>query len=234
VARAATWGSGSAPSRFCSCPRCIQHAGRRTLDHDNVARRRPDGARLAAMTPARVPLRCLKARELPGNAGESQNDTHTREPMGLQEYPRRTGNVRAACHAEGRGFESLQPLSKRPCICRPFSWRSRPVRRRRRTMTGQSCPRRLADALGRCSLAGDSERPAPLELLRPAVNRESTAPGRCSCRTGTPSALSVVAVLPSSRSSTLNLRSCSSSGATACGEHFGTLTSGPRARVVSP
>src|SRR5215204_5816803 len=53
-------------------------------------------------------------------------------------------------------------------------------------MTGQSCPRRLASALGRCSLAGDSERPAPWNFCVPADDRESTAPGRCYCPTGTP------------------------------------------------
>jgi hypothetical protein len=88
------------------------------------------------------------------------------------------------------------------------------VRLRHRTMTGQSCPSRLADAVGRCSLAGDSERPAPWNFCVPAEDRESTAPGRCSCPTGT-LRLSVVAALPSSRSSTLNPRSCSSSDARA-------------------
>jgi hypothetical protein len=37
------------------------------------------------------------------------------------------GDLRAgatACHAEGRGFESLQPLSEKPCICGAFCARS--------------------------------------------------------------------------------------------------------------
>jgi hypothetical protein len=74
---------------------------------------------------------------------------------------------------EGRGFESLQPLQK-GCICRPFFGNSRVVRLRHRTMTGQSRPRLLADAVGRCSLAGDSERPAPrtsASLQRMGVDR---------------------------------------------------------------
>src|SRR5215204_3664661 len=54
-----------------------------------------------------------------------------------------------------------------------------------RTMTGQSCRWRLADAVGSCSLAGDSERPAPRNFGIPAEDRESTAPGRRSCPTGT-------------------------------------------------
>jgi hypothetical protein len=57
---------------------------------------------------------------------------------------------------------------------------SRVVRLRHRTMTGQSCRWRLADAVGRCSLAGDSERPAPWNVCVLADDRESTAPGRCS------------------------------------------------------
>jgi hypothetical protein len=75
---------------------------------------------------------------------------------------------------------------EKACICRSFSGGSGVVRLRHRTMTGQSCPWRLADAVGRCSLAGDSERPAPWNVCVPAEDRESTAPGRCSCPTGTP------------------------------------------------
>src|SRR5215207_1343652 len=77
-----------------------------------------------------------------------------------------------ACHAEGRGFESLQPLQKRPAFARLFRCSSRAVRMRHRTMTGQSCPRRLADAAGRCSLADDSERPAPWNFCVPAEDRD--------------------------------------------------------------
>src|SRR5215208_1734459 len=78
----------------------------------------------------------------------------------------------SACHAEGRGFESLQPLSKRPAFTGLFSGRSRLVRLRHRTMTGQSCPRRLASAVGRRSLAGDSERPAPWNFCVPSDDRD--------------------------------------------------------------
>ena len=85
----------------------------------------------------------------------------------------------SACHAEGRGFESHQPLRKGLHLQAFFVHRI--VRLRHRTMTGQSCPPRLADAVGRCSLAGDSARPAPWNFCVPAEDRESTAPGRCSC-----------------------------------------------------
>ena len=45
-------------------------------------------------------------------------------PRVCRESPDRAGKACSACHAEGRGFESLQPLSKREkaCICRPFSY----------------------------------------------------------------------------------------------------------------
>ena len=66
-----------------------------------------------------------------------------------------------------------------------FRCSSRVERLRHRTMTGQSCPRRLASAVGRCFLAGDSERPT-LQLLRRSRGSRSTAPGRCSYPTGTP------------------------------------------------
>jgi hypothetical protein len=61
---------------------------------------------------------------------------------------------------------------EKACICRTFSCSSRVVRLRHRTMTGQSCPRRLADAVGRCSLAGDSERPAPWNFCVAAEDRD--------------------------------------------------------------
>jgi hypothetical protein len=44
----------------------------------------------------------------------------------LQARSSRPSPPRSACHAEGRGFESLQPLRKKACICRPFSLRQSP------------------------------------------------------------------------------------------------------------
>jgi hypothetical protein len=43
---------------------------------------------------------------------------------------RRTGGAGPACHAEGRGFESLQPLQKRPAFAGLFCWGSCQVRLR--------------------------------------------------------------------------------------------------------
>jgi hypothetical protein len=118
----------------------------------------------------------VNTRGTPGN----RRTTTTREnPCVCRGYRCRTGNTRSACHAEGRGFESLQPLSKRPAFAGLFRGRSRLVRLRHRTMTGQACLWRLASAIGRGSLAGDSERPAPWNFCVPAADWESTAPVRC-------------------------------------------------------
>jgi len=83
---------------------------------------------------------------------------------------------------------------------------------RPRTMTGQSWRRRLADAVGRCSLAGDSERPAPWNFCVLADDRESTAPGRCPCP---PAPLRRVRGRSAAfvEEHTLNLSFCSSSDA---------------------
>ena len=161
---------------------------------------------------SRVPIGCPNSRELAVKAGKSKDDPRTENVLVCRGIAARAGTTRSACHAEGRGFESLQPLSKRRVFAGLFRSSSRVVRLRHRTMTGQSGPRRLADAVGRCSLAGDSERPAPWNVCVPAEDRDR--PRRVGARAPpAPLALSVVAMLPSSRSSTLNLRSCSSSTA---------------------
>ena len=48
----------------------------------------------------------------------------------LQDFLGTLGIPRSACHAEGRGFESHQPLSKRPAFAGLFRLRSRVVRLR--------------------------------------------------------------------------------------------------------
>jgi hypothetical protein len=42
------------------------------------------------------------------------------EPACLQGHLSVIGAAHSACHAEGRGFESHQPLVGKACICRPF------------------------------------------------------------------------------------------------------------------
>ena len=76
--------------------------------------------------------------------------------------------------------------SRRPAFAGLFARRVPAVRLRHRTMTGQSCPLATRGRVGRCSLAGDSGRPAPWNFCVPAEDRESTPPDRCSCPTGTP------------------------------------------------
>jgi hypothetical protein len=52
------------------------------------------------------------------------------EARTLQGFPGALGIPRSACHAEGRGFESLQPLRKRPAFAGLFGLGSRLVRLR--------------------------------------------------------------------------------------------------------
>jgi hypothetical protein len=65
-----------------------------------------------------------KSRDFPVKGGESRNDHPTREPKNplvRREIPRQMGTSRPACHADGRGFESLQPLEEKACKGRPFT-----------------------------------------------------------------------------------------------------------------
>jgi hypothetical protein len=57
-----------------------------------------------------------KPRELPLNAGESHDGTSHENQRICRGYPRLAGKRRSVCHAEGRGFESLQPLSGKPPV----------------------------------------------------------------------------------------------------------------------
>jgi hypothetical protein len=58
--------------------------------------------------------------------------TRTHEnPRVCRGNQRLTGTIRSACHAEGRGFESHQPLRKKPVFAGFFCVRSRLVRLRR-------------------------------------------------------------------------------------------------------
>ena len=66
-----------------------------------------------------------------GEPWEGSPTTDSSETAPFQDFPGTLGISRPACHAEGRGFESLQPLQKRPAFAGLFRVRSRLVRLRR-------------------------------------------------------------------------------------------------------
>jgi hypothetical protein len=94
--------------------------GQSNLPRDRARSERPGPrARPIRATPRSrrwVPIGCLKPRGFSWNAVESHDATSHQNPRMCREYPRLAGNARSACHAEGRGFESLQPLSRRPAF----------------------------------------------------------------------------------------------------------------------
>src|SRR5215207_3200755 len=91
------------------------------------------------------------------------------------------GRGSTACHAEGRGFESLQPLSKKACICRSFSWTQSAGASASpdNDWTIVSVATRMRDR--KVLFSRRFRATSTLELLRPCSGSTSTAPGRCSC-----------------------------------------------------
>jgi hypothetical protein len=63
----------------------------------------------------------------------------------------RAGGTGSACHAEGRGFESLQPLRKSPAFASLFRAPSRLVRLRRRVNERVSRPKTLEAVRPECA-----------------------------------------------------------------------------------
>jgi hypothetical protein len=59
---------------------------------------------------------------------ETIGDADSSENRVLQDFHGRLRILRSVCHAEGRGFESLQPLRRRPAFAGLFRCGSRPVR----------------------------------------------------------------------------------------------------------
>jgi hypothetical protein len=76
----------------------------------------------------------VSVREPPrfrGKSWEASPTPYSSETPLFQGFPGTLGISRSACHAEGRGFESLQPLSK-ACFCRLSATTGfSPARRRR-------------------------------------------------------------------------------------------------------
>jgi hypothetical protein len=78
----------------------------------------------------------------------------------------------SACHAEGRGFESHQPLSKRASICRPFlRTQSACASASGRTDSGLVAGRSSADPRKTLCLQVDSGSSEPKSFCRPAEGR---------------------------------------------------------------
>jgi hypothetical protein len=82
-------------------------------------RRRP-AARGSQRLRAWVPIGCPNPRDFAGKAGESRPRLGPENPRVCRRYPQKVGTTRPACHAEGRGFESLQPLPRRPAFAGLF------------------------------------------------------------------------------------------------------------------
>jgi hypothetical protein len=82
-------------------------------------RRETDSSALTRVT-VRVPLGCPNRRGFSVKAGESRARRSPENPLPCSEIAGRAGNLGTACHAEGRGFESLQPLRKRPVFAGLF------------------------------------------------------------------------------------------------------------------
>ena len=91
------WPQGAVNTRVSPAP------GRPRIQH-------PPGYPLGTHTP--VNSRCKPGNRPP--IGPPEN------PLVCREIPRQRGTSRSACHAEGRGFESLQPLGRKLRGCGAF------------------------------------------------------------------------------------------------------------------
>jgi hypothetical protein len=88
------------------------------------------------MIPSPVSVR--KPPRFRGKSWEASPTTYSSETAVFQGFPGTLGISRSACHAEGRGFESLQPLPRRPAFAGFSCGHSRLVRLRRVGLTPDS------------------------------------------------------------------------------------------------
>jgi hypothetical protein len=111
-----------------------------------------------------VPIRCLNRRDFPLKAGQSQNDAPSENPWFLQDVSGLNGTLGSAAHAEGRGFESLQPLP----LATAFSGRvmGRGHARRSRSPTSR---------VAKSTRPPPTPRAAKRRALRPAGNNGPSA-----------------------------------------------------------
>jgi hypothetical protein len=125
--------------------------------------------------PARVPIRCPNPRGFPVKAGEPSSHLLARTPPVSSDFVYGIGAARSACHAEGRGFESHQPLPRRPAFAGLFRGSRRLVRVRRRAPNGYPGGQIARERLRTCRDRFRAE-----ELLHRAC------PNRRAAATGTP------------------------------------------------
>jgi hypothetical protein len=110
------------------------------------------------------PQTVVNRRELPGHGyGTRAPETATLQAVCDQVPP-----SRSACHAEGRGFESHQPLRKRPAFAGLFRVRSWIVRLRSRTLIGHSRRSSPGSLTRRRAFAGEFCTSERLIFCRPA------------------------------------------------------------------
>jgi hypothetical protein len=98
-----------------------------------------NGQSTGAGTPS-LSVHCLNPCYLRTIRGRLARRPAGRNRLFCRHFLRPLRHGATACHAEGRGFESLQPLPKRPSFPGLFRLGSRLVRLRRRTIIGQWRP----------------------------------------------------------------------------------------------
>jgi hypothetical protein len=74
------------------------------------------------------PVSVRKPPRFRGKSWKASPIANSSETRILQDFLGTLGIPRSACHAKGRGFESLQPLSRRPAFAGLLRWGSRHVR----------------------------------------------------------------------------------------------------------
>jgi hypothetical protein len=118
------------------------------------------------------PVSVRKPPRFRGKSWKVSPITYSSETHVLQDFLGTLGIPRSACHAEGRGFESLQPLPKRSAFAGLFHTCSRLVRLRRRAPIGHRRRRprreRLESGALRASLQGSLLVTRTTDLLRDA------------------------------------------------------------------
>jgi hypothetical protein len=128
--------------------------------------RKSSGVRPRTENSVRVHIRSTNPRDFAVDSGHSGRAPTGEKPRICREVRVNRKTSRTACQAEGRGFESLQPLSRRPAFAGLFRSASQQVRLHRR---GPIVDRpRLGTPAGRekATFAGSSSDDRTADLLR--------------------------------------------------------------------